>query len=182
MMRSILTIAAKIFDPLGLLGPFVIRLKIMFITLCMEKVDWDKVLEKELVKQRKVILAGLGTLSGVKIDRCYFIANATPTKIQLHGFCDASVEAYAAVLYVQTVYSDNSFSVSMLASKTRACPRKAQTIPHLELLAAVILSRLLQQSEIACLFLWRCFCGQIRWWFCVGFRATNHANNISAAE
>ena len=99
-------------------------------------------LEKELVKQWKVILAELGTLSGVKIDRCYFIAIATPTKIQLHGFCDTSVEPYAAVLYVRTVYSDNSVSVSMLASKTRVCPLKAQTIPRLELLAAVILSRL----------------------------------------
>ena len=140
--RSILKITAKIFDPLGLLGPFVIRLKLMFRRLCMEKVDWDEVLEKELVKQWKVILAELETLSGVKVDRCYFIANATPTKIQLHGFCDASVEAYAAVLYVRTVYSDDSVSVSMLASKTRVCPLKAQTIPRLELLAAVILSRL----------------------------------------
>ena len=60
-------------------------------------------------------LAELGTLSGVKIDRCYFIANATPTKIQLHGFCDASVKAYAAVLYVRTVYFYNSVFVSMTA-------------------------------------------------------------------
>ena len=69
--RSVLKIRAKIFDPLG---PFVIRLKIMFRRLCMEKVDWDEVLEKELVKQWKVILAELRTLSGVKIDKCYFIA------------------------------------------------------------------------------------------------------------
>ena len=40
----------------------------MFRRLCIEKVDWDEVLEKELVKQWKVILAELGTLSSVKID------------------------------------------------------------------------------------------------------------------
>jgi len=133
---SILNITAKIFDPLRLLGPFVISLKIMFRRLCMEKVDWDEVLENKLVKQ------SLLSLEQWVIDRCYFMANATPTKIQLHGFCDASVEAYAAVLYVRTVFSDNSVSMSMLASKTRVCLLKAQTIPRLELLAAVILSRL----------------------------------------
>ena len=38
--RSVLKITANIFDPLGHLSPFVIRLKIMFMKLCVEKVEW----------------------------------------------------------------------------------------------------------------------------------------------
>ena len=34
--RSLLKVKAKIFDPLGFLSPFVIRLKVLFQTLCME--------------------------------------------------------------------------------------------------------------------------------------------------
>ena len=45
--RSVLKITAKIFDPLGLLGPFVIRLKMIFRRLCMEKVEWDVTLPSE---------------------------------------------------------------------------------------------------------------------------------------
>ena len=58
------------------------------------------------------------------------------------GFCDASVQAYAAVVYLRKVYTDDSVTVRLTASKTRVSPVKSQTIPHLELLAAVILTRL----------------------------------------
>ena len=40
--RSLLKISAKVFDPLGFLSPYVIRLKSMFQELCSQKVDWDK--------------------------------------------------------------------------------------------------------------------------------------------
>ena len=43
--RSILKVSAKIFDPLGLLSPLVIKLKVLFQTLCTESVDWDEPLK-----------------------------------------------------------------------------------------------------------------------------------------
>ena len=158
--RSVLKISAKIFDPLGLFGPFVIRLKIIFRKLCMEKVEWDDSLQGDLLNQWKSILTELGTLSNIRIDRCYFTMQATLVDLQLHGFCDASVDAYAAVVYLQVTYSDNSVT-RILASKTRVTPLKAQTIPRLELLSAVILTRLvttirdcLSSLKIVKLFLW----------------------------
>jgi len=45
MKCSILRISAKVFDPLGLLSPFVIGTKILFQTLCRSKLDWDATLE-----------------------------------------------------------------------------------------------------------------------------------------
>ena len=84
----------------------------------------------------------MNTLTNLNVDRCYCYTEPSHVNFQLHGFCDASVQAYAAVVYLWTVYADNSVTVQLIASKTRVSPVKSQTIPRLELLAAVILTRL----------------------------------------
>ena len=77
-----------------------------------------------------------------KIPRCYFLTNASPIDTQLHGFCDASLQAYAAVVYVRSVYQNGHIEVRIVASKPRVSPMKKPIIPKLELLGAVLLSRL----------------------------------------
>ena len=49
--RSVLKLTAKIFDPLGFLSPFVIRLKMLFQVLCGEKIDWDQPLRGDRNEQ-----------------------------------------------------------------------------------------------------------------------------------
>ena len=66
-----------------------------------------------------------------------------PVLQQIHGFSDSSEKAYAAMVYVRSMYSNGLVSVRMIASKTRVTPVKTQTIPRLELLGATILSRLM---------------------------------------
>ena len=39
---SLLRITASVFDPLGFLSPFIMRLKILFQVLCTNKIDWDE--------------------------------------------------------------------------------------------------------------------------------------------
>ena len=62
--------------------------------------------------------------------------------MKLVGFCDASIKAYAAVIYLQC---SNGISKRMtfVASKTRVAPTKRQTVPRLELLGALLLARLI---------------------------------------
>lgn len=48
--RSVLRLTAKVFDPLGLVSPFVIQLKILFQTLCAGKLEWDTPLSGELLR------------------------------------------------------------------------------------------------------------------------------------
>ena len=140
--RSVLKIAAKIFDPLGFLSPFVVRLKILFRDLCVDRIDWDELLQGEVLKKWNAISAEFSSISCLKVPRCYYSFNSTPLKFQLHGFSDASSLAYGAVLYLKTVYADGSVTVRIVAAKTRVSPVKSQTIPRLELVAAVVLSRL----------------------------------------
>ena len=141
--RSILKLTAKIFDPLGLISPFVIQLKMLFQTLCIQQLDWDDPLSGELLSRWKKIIAELRCLNGVLVPRCYFRSTQSCTSRQLHGFCDASDRAFAAVVYLRSVYDDNCVKTVLVASKTRVAPVKGQSIPRMELLGAVTLSRLM---------------------------------------
>ena len=49
--RSLLKVTASMFDPLGLLSPFIIRLKMLFQTLCSKGIGWDRPLEGEHLNQ-----------------------------------------------------------------------------------------------------------------------------------
>ncbi|CAI6344131.1 unnamed protein product [Macrosiphum euphorbiae] len=62
--------------------------------------------------------------------------------IQLHGFCDASQEAYGACVYTRTQNSNGDVETALYVSKSRVAPLHATTIPRLELCGAVLLSDL----------------------------------------
>ena len=91
-----------------------------------------------------VFVNKLQHVSGVSVPRCYFTRNSTPVENQLHGFSDGSERAFAAVVYLRTKYENGHIDVNIVASKSRVAPIKEQTIPHLELLGATILARLVQ--------------------------------------
>ena len=63
--------------------------------------------------------------------------------IQIHGFCDASENAYAAVTYLR-IESATAIKVSYLMAKTRVAPVKPVSIPRLELMAAHSLAKLVR--------------------------------------
>ena len=60
----------------------------------------------------------------------------------LIGFCDASLRAYAVVVYL-LIETDSEQHLRFLAAKTRVSPSNRQTRPGLELLSAFLLARLM---------------------------------------
>ena len=79
----------------------------------------------------------------ISLPRYYFAdTSGDILEVNLHGFCDASTTAYAAVIYL-VVTSKIRISTQRVAAKTRVAPLSQQTIPRLELLAALILARLI---------------------------------------
>ena len=74
-------------------------------------------------------------------------AKGAPSSISLFAFGDASVEAYATAIYVVGRYNDGTATSELVLAKSRVAPIKMgddnlqQTIPRLELLAAVITAR-----------------------------------------
>lgn len=67
---------------------------------------------------------------------------ANSSSVELHGFGDASQTAYGCVVYIR-VSSGSAFQSNLVVAKTRLCPSKSLTIPKLELMAALIVSRML---------------------------------------
>ena len=85
----------------------------------------------------------------MKIPRCYAHGDQQdPVSYQLHGFCDSSLSGYAAVVYLRAT-SCASIQTAFVASKTRVSPLSQLMIPRLELLSALILSRLITTVEEA---------------------------------
>lgn len=142
--RGILSDVASLFDPFGWLSPVVILAKIMIQKLWLCSLGWDDELPSELVDEWVNYKNELHELQTVKMPR--WIKTTSRCKdIQLHGFSDASSLALAAVVYVRVMNEDEEIQVTMLASKTRVAPLKQLTIPRLELCAAVMLAKLLNE-------------------------------------
>ena len=85
----------------------------------------------------------LPLLSNHHIARCYFPKQAECVPLQLHGFSDASENAYAGVVYRRIVDSEQNIHISLVMAKTKVAPIKKATIPRLELCGAELLAQLL---------------------------------------
>ena len=114
----------------------------LFQKLCQGKTDWDEVLSDELVQEWKSLIMNLNVASPVCLPRGYMHDVEGPLiSATLCGFCDASTRAYAAVVYLR-MKTESCTDVKFVAAKTRVAPLQSQTIPRLELLSALLLSKL----------------------------------------
>ena len=66
----------------------------------------------------------------------------------LQGFCDASVNAYAAVVYLRMETTEDT-QLKFVTSKTRVAPLVKKTITRLKLLSTLILARLVSHVRSA---------------------------------
>ena len=136
--RRVLSIIARLFDPVGWLSPFVIRGKILLQELWRQGVEWDQSLPQNLVTCWEGFLQDLRYIANIQIPR--WVGTKSHDHVQIHAFADASQHAYAAVVYVRTSHGHGSSR--LLASKTRVAPLKTIAIPRLELCAATLLVQL----------------------------------------
>ncbi|UYV61264.1 hypothetical protein LAZ67_1004155, partial [Cordylochernes scorpioides] len=139
--RHLLSHISRIFDPIGWLSPVIIRLKILLQSLWKQKLNWDDPLPDTLCSQWKKIEKELSLLNKIQIPR-YFSCRGALLSVELHGFCDSSEVAYAAVFYIRSHFKSGQVKVSLIASKTRVAPLKMISIPRLELCAALLLATL----------------------------------------
>ena len=133
--REVLQDLSKLFDPLGFVAPVIIRAKMLMQVLWQLKVTWDEPLPDNIQTQWKDIASELKAATAFSVSRCYFIARMTCPVV--HCFVDASKHAYGAVVFL----TQNS-EVSFVAAKTRVASLKTLTIPRLELMAALVGTRL----------------------------------------
>ncbi|XP_055922955.1 uncharacterized protein LOC129953654 [Eupeodes corollae] len=142
--RRILSDASRVFDPLGFLAPVVVAIKIFFQDLWREKVGWDDDVPQELEKRWTTIRDELHLVESILIPRVMW---SNRTNKELHAFCDASLDAYAAVVYCRSVDTNGNVTVSIVAAKSRVAPIKVLSLPKLELCSALLLTKLVDKIK-----------------------------------
>lgn len=153
--RSVISDLARIFDPIGLIGPIIISARVFVQSLWKQKVSWDEPLSERDQSQWRDFQQGLAQLDELTIPR-WVGFRSDCVAVQLHGFCDASKVAYGACIYVRVTHVDGSISAHLLTSKARVAPleqqrkkRKLMTIPRLELSSALLLAHLYDKVAMA---------------------------------
>ncbi|XP_070144684.1 uncharacterized protein [Drosophila kikkawai] len=144
--RVVSSEASQIFDPLGLFAPVVVKAKIFMQSLWELKMGWDDELPQLLQTEWKNYRADLQALNNLQIPRHIFDGKV-PINQEIHTFVDASERAYGAAIYVRATYKNNQVSVRLLCSKSRVAPTAKETLPRLELCAAVLGAELTHREQ-----------------------------------
>lgn len=139
--RSMLSDISKLFDPLGWLSPLIIRAKILMQNLWCLNLGWDDQVPIDIFNKWRIIRDDLQCVHLIKLPRS--MSHSTNQPIELHGFCDASIHAYSAVIYSRVLKSDGKYAIVLLAAKTKVSPIKTISLPKLELCGAHLLSKLI---------------------------------------
>ena len=100
--RQMLSVVAGIFDPLGFMVPVTVCGKRILQESHRDPASWDEELNNEILSRWKVWTQALDSLAGISIPRCFKPCPDTPSSCQLHGFSDASMIAFAEVVYIRT--------------------------------------------------------------------------------
>ena len=141
--RVVLSMLARLYDPLGFLTPFTMFAKLLMQEIWLLGVDWDEGVPEQLHNQFVAWLNGLTHIKEWGIPRCY---TGGPWKalrgIELHAFGDASEKGYGAAVYIRIPQGDGSFEVSLVVARGKVAPLKRVTLPRLELLGALLCARL----------------------------------------
>ena len=137
-----LSLVSSVFDPFGFLSPFILKAKLLFQNLCRRKIQWDEHMPEDVLNQWKCWQRDLNHIKEFSVSRCVAPVRFKVKHAQLHHFCDASQQAYAAVSYLKLTSFEENVHVSFLLAKSKLAPLKTVTIPRLELSAALEATKL----------------------------------------
>ena len=145
--RNLLKLSASLFDPLGIVSPVSVRMKILLQETCKLHLEWDTPLPETLVKVWCEILNDFEQILCISIPRCYFDEITEEIEqYSLHAFGDASKKAFCSVIYLVMKIA-SGYHCKLVTSKSRVVPLKEMSVPRLELIAALILARLLNNVK-----------------------------------
>ncbi|XP_064470007.1 uncharacterized protein LOC135384748 [Ornithodoros turicata] len=126
--RKALTLVAEIYDPLE--------------ETWKCQLAWDDNLLEDLLTKWQAWHTDLQRLNDIQLPRCYTPGASITNGAELHFFSDASPLAYGTVAYMRIVNDTGIVTTHLLTSKSRLAPLKTVTLARLELLGALISSRI----------------------------------------
>ncbi|GFV26889.1 DUF1758 domain-containing protein [Trichonephila clavipes] len=108
---EVLSIIARLFDPLGFLGPILTKVKLILQKHWVLKLEWEEPLSNPIAKEWNDFVSTLPVIQNIHVPRLVIGKG----RIIIHGFADASTAAYGAVLYAQSI-SEEDVSTRLLCS------------------------------------------------------------------
>ncbi|XP_056121116.1 uncharacterized protein LOC130099439 [Rhinichthys klamathensis goyatoka] len=149
-LRNIYKVLASQYDPLGWLLPFTTRAKVIIKQLWNKQRGWDDPnLPPELLRSWNSWEEELQYLPGITFSRPYL-----PPEVEMsiathevHVFSDASEQAYGAVAYLRTTDQEGRTYLSFIIARSRVTPRRAHSIPRLELCGSLVAAQLAKLLE-----------------------------------
>lgn len=147
--RGLLSLVMSVYDPLGVVAPFLLPLKSTMQHLTKLGLGWDSEISSADKAACEKLLKALPNLNDIAIPRRFISADFRSVlySAQLHVFADASVTGIGVACYLRMCFDNEYFAVSFLLGKSRVAPVKMMTIPRLELCAALVAARLAKFLE-----------------------------------
>ncbi|XP_038116718.1 uncharacterized protein LOC119768950 [Culex quinquefasciatus] len=141
--RNILRCVMSLFDSQGLLSHITIQGRMIIQDTWRSKAKWDDEVIAT-IRARWIRWTQLFKKVGeIRLNRAYFpgFSAAEIGAVELHVFTDASEEAYACTAYFRVVINGKVY-VTLAMAKAKVAPLKALSVPRLELMGALLGTRL----------------------------------------
>lgn len=147
--RTIVSDIMRLFDPDGFISPVLVRAKILIQRIWLRKMEWDDIVQDSADEENDHIAKDwiafrqeLVDVQQIRIPR--WIQTEPNAPMQIHGFSDASQDAYGVAFYIRVQKTDGTIASNLVFSKTRVAPLTKATVPKLELSAAHLMAKLLK--------------------------------------
>ena len=114
--RQLLSIAASLFDPLGMITLFAIRIRSLLQAVIKQGKKWDEV-PAEFHSDLQKWLCEFNSMPDITTKRC--LVTGPTTSQQLHVFTDASNIATSALIYMRSTTTEGVVIVNFVISKSR---------------------------------------------------------------
>ena len=107
--RNCLACLAQLWDPMGLVTPTTIELRIDLQELWSAGYSWDEILPKENQKKWMENVQVLNQLLKFEFSRKLKPDNAVGLP-EIHGFCDGGEKSYGSAIFLRWKFADGSYS------------------------------------------------------------------------
>ena len=138
-LRKIASDGGRLYDPLGIVLPVTMAGRILQQACWSFGTGWDEKLDEDLQSRWKKWVQKTKRINEIKVPRSISQIHQTYQRRRLITFVDASSEAHAAVVYMQTLYSNGQLGARLMAAKGKVTSlNKPESIPRLECAAAAL--------------------------------------------
>ena len=149
--RMLLGLVMSQYDPMGLISPLIIILKIQLRELYGpdKALGWDEPIPEGLHRQWEELIAMFLEMGEIEINRAVRPAGVVDPP-ELIGFADGSLLAYACAIYIRWTREKvapedpDRYVVQLVCGKARVTSVRGTTAPRSEMCGFLILTRLLK--------------------------------------